>query len=85
MASKRDLKKAVKYMVYDVMDECDYAVVNSEKGNANAEKLMDEAVNFYEDVIAKINSAKTAAEFKSVKATIDGKYAFFTEGLNEIN
>lgn len=72
-------------MVYDIMDECDYAIVSESKGAKKAEKLMDEAVVFYETTISRINSAKNKADFKSIVSDIDQNEEAFLEKVNIIN
>ena len=85
MASKRELKKAVKQMVYDVMDECDFVIVSEGKEHKKADKLMDEVADFYEVYIGKINTAKHKKDFQGLKAEIEGKAIGFVEQLNAIN
>ena len=51
MASKKNIKKDVKQMVYDIMDDCDFIVVSGGKGADKAVKLMDDAVEFYETIV----------------------------------
>ena len=85
MASKRKIKSRVKEMVYDIMDECDYVIVSEAKGAKKAEKLMDEAVEFYESTISKINSAKNKTDFKTIVADIDAKEDAFLDQVNSIN
>lgn len=84
MASKKDLKKEVKRLVYDIMDECDYILENDGKEAKAADKLMDEAVAFYEDIIPKIIAAKTKEDFKGLIAEIEKANEKFNEKMNAI-
>ena len=84
MASKRNIKKDVKQMVYDIMDECDYVIVSGDKNAPAATKLMDEVVGFYETMVPKINAAKNNADFKSVRAEIETKAIDFVEKMNKL-
>ncbi|MCH2230170.1 MAG: hypothetical protein MK105_07475 [Crocinitomicaceae bacterium] len=84
MASKKNIKKDVKQMVYDIMDDCDFIVVSGGKGADKAVKLMDDAVEFYETIVPKINAAKKKADFKSVRAEIEEKAIGFVQELNKM-
>ncbi|MEN8138197.1 MAG: hypothetical protein ABFR62_07180 [Bacteroidota bacterium] len=56
MASKRILKKNVNYLFGDLIDECYlWMLVNPEKDDAGANKIVDEAVEYYDDLMVKIN------------------------------
>ena len=57
MASKRILKKNVNYLFGDLIDECYlWMLVNPEKDAAKANEIVDEAVEYYDDVMSKIAS-----------------------------
>ncbi|MCK5782570.1 MAG: hypothetical protein KAH10_08260 [Flavobacteriales bacterium] len=57
MASKRILKKNVNYLFGDLIDECYlWMLVNPEKDDKKATAIVDEAVEFYDDVMEKVNS-----------------------------
>ena len=84
MASKRNIKKDVKQMVYDLMDECDYVIVSGDKNGPAASKLMDEVVAFYDNMVPRINAAKNNADFKSVRAEIETKAIDFVDKVNKL-
>lgn len=57
MASKRILKKNVNYLFGDLIDECYlWMLINPEKDAAKANEIVDEAVEYYDDVMSKIAS-----------------------------
>ncbi len=57
MASKRILKKNVNYLFGDLIDECYlWMLINPEKDATKANEIVDEAVEFYDDVMSKIAS-----------------------------
>lgn len=85
MASKKELKRSVKQMVYDVMDECDYVITNGGKKWDEAEALMDEVVGFYEAIVKKISAAKTKDDFKPLIEEIEKAQDEFTDKVNAIN
>ena len=57
MASKRILKKNVNYLFGDLIDECYlWMLINPEKDAAKANEIVDEAVEYYDDVMSRIAS-----------------------------
>lgn len=84
MASKRELKKVVKEMVYDIMDECDYHAVNMKKNSAQAELLMDEVVGYHEMMMAKIRATKDKAGFRGLKAQLEEDAVEFVNKINDL-
>lgn len=84
MASKREIKKAVKEMVYDIMDECDYHVSSMNKNAESAETLMDEVVGYHEMMMAKIRATKDKAGFRELKAQLEEDANGFVSKINEL-
>jgi hypothetical protein len=71
MASKRNLKKRVRRVVFEVLNECDEIIVNDGKDADKADKLIDEAVDFHDDIIAKIVKAASKKEFNAIIEEFD--------------
>jgi hypothetical protein len=84
MASKKDLKKRVKRMVYEVLNDCDYVIVNDGKNADKADQLSDDAVDFHDEVIAKINAAKSKKEFNAIIETLKKGGEDFVKKLNAL-
>ncbi len=84
MASKRELKKSVKEMVYDLMDECDYHAVSMGKNAGAAESLMDEVVGYHEMMMTKIRATKNKAGFKSLRAQLEEDAIDFVGKINDL-
>lgn len=84
MASKKDLKKRVKGMVIEILNDCDYIIVNDGKNADKADKLIDEAVDFHDDAIAKINSAKSKKEFNELVSSLNKAGEDFVKKLNAL-
>ncbi len=85
MVNKRNLKKSINSLVFDVIDECIYIQeIKPEKFEA-CEKLIDEAVNFYNDALSKMNAAKAKSEFRSIAIQLDENAENFIESLNTLN
>lgn len=85
MANKRTLKKSINSLVFDVIDECIYIQeVHPEKFEAS-EQLIDKAVNYYNDALAKMSASKTKADFRQVAADLDENAMAFVDELNSLN
>ena len=82
MASKKSLKKSAKEIVYEVLDSCDYHIVNDTKSADAADKLMDEAVDFHEIMVARISAANSRKEFSDIAAEVTKMTRAFKEKLN---
>lgn len=85
MANKRTLKKNINSLVFDVIDECIYIQeINPEKFDA-CEKLIDQAVQYYNDALAKVNAARVKKDFRAISVDLDSHAEKFIEGLNNLN
>ncbi len=84
MASKKLLKKRVKRIVYEVLDSCDYHIVNEDQSAEQADKLIDDAVDFHEDIIARINASNEGKELSQISAEVDKANVEFTDKLNAL-
>lgn len=85
MANKRELKKKVKQMVYEIMDDCDFVMVSGGKNTDKANQLMDDAVDFYEKTIELINKTNNKKEFKAIHEKIEDSAVDFVNRSNELN
>jgi hypothetical protein len=81
MASKRLLKKRIKSIVYDVLDSCDFHIVNESSSADSADKLIDEAVDFHEIMIARLNAADSKKEFNDIAAEVSKVEVEFSDKL----
>ena len=85
MANKRNLKKNINSLVFDVIDECIYLQENRTDKFESCEKLIDEVVNYYNEALSKINSAKNKTDYRSIAIELDDKAEKFIEKLNSLN
>lgn len=85
MASKRDLKRQVRKVIFDVLNDCDYITMNDAKNADAADRLMDEAVDFHDQILPRISRAKTKAEFRDLIAEIQKTGESFIDRLNQIS
>jgi hypothetical protein len=85
MANKRMLKKQINAMIIDVIDECIYVQeVNDDKAEA-AEGLIEEVISTYNQLLSRMNSGKTKADFKGIVTDFDQKSEMLLEKLNTLN
>jgi hypothetical protein len=84
MASKKSIKKDVNNMVYDVVDECFMAMMMNAQTTESAEKLIDEAAEFQDSMLEKINRANGKADYKSIRGEMEKAAITFVTKLNEL-
>ena len=85
MANKRTLKKQINAMIIDVIDECIYVQeVNDDKAEA-AEGLIEEVISTYNELLSRMNSGKTKADFKAIVTDFDQKSEMLLDKLNALN
>ena len=69
MASKRDLKKDIDYLVYELLSDCFiYSDLHPEKDNEALSALIADAVNLRNDLIARVNNPDGKDNPKILKA-----------------
>lgn len=85
MASKRILKKNVNAMVFDVVEECFAIQALDGKKTDKTDKLIDEVADFQLEVLEKLNLAKSKADYKIIKETVETKAIDFVKKLNALN
>ena len=82
MASIKNLKKDINYVLGDVIDECLSKLTNDTK---KSEAIVDEAITIFDDLMAKVNAKNVEnkkAHFKSISAELEAKA---TELLDKIS
>lgn len=82
MASIKNLKKDINYVLGDVIDECLSKLTDDTK---KSEAIIDEAITVFDDLMAKVNAKNVEnkkAHFKSISAELEAKA---TELLDKIS
>ena len=70
MASIKNLKKDINYVLGDIIDECLVTLTGDTK---NSEAIVEEAIVVFDDLIAKVNAKDVEnkkAHFKAVEAEL---------------
>ncbi len=85
MASRRFLKKNLNNMVYDVVDECYFIQTLDASKTEKADEIIDQAADFQDLMLEKINAAKTKTDFRPLLDEIENVAIDFIKKLNELN
>lgn len=85
MSSKRNLKKYVNNMVFDLVDECFHIQESDPKKEKKTEALFDKVADFQDEILQEIHAAKTKKDYNPIVAKINDMQVKFTEELNGLN
>jgi hypothetical protein len=85
MASRKDLKRNLNNMIFDIVEECFTMQLMDDSKTAKADAIIDEAANFQDSMLVKINSAKTKADFRPICNEIEEAAIAFINKLNGLN
>ncbi len=77
MASVKNLKKNINFVLSDIIEECYVSqLTGDDKNNAKIEKIIDETITTFDDLIVKVNEKNVENKnkhFKSVNADLESK------------
>ncbi|WP_406683386.1 hypothetical protein N1F78_11950 [Seonamhaeicola sp. MEBiC1930] len=77
MPSKRDLKKDINNVLGEIIGQvCDWELENTDKDTKKSEAIIDEAIDTFDELIAKVNVRNVdnvKAHFKSINAELETK------------
>lgn len=82
MSSKRDIKKEVNNMVFDVVEECFSLQLYDASKKEATDKFIEEAADYMEEILSKINKATTKKDFAPLRAEIAKTGETWVERLN---
>ena len=85
MASKKILKKNLNNMVFDIVEECFSMQMWNPEKTTQTEEIIDSAANFQDEMLTKINAAKTKADFRPICSEIENAAIDFINKLNDLN
>ncbi len=85
MASKRHLKRNLNHMIFDIVEECFTVQLWDDSKTIQADAIIDEAADFQDVMLERINTAKTKADFRPINKEIEDKAIHFVELINAIN
>ena len=88
MANIRDLKKDINFVLGDIIEAVyDWEYENSDKDTKKSEAIVDEAIDTFDDLIAKVNDRNVEnkkAHFKAIKDELEGKGRALIDKLNKL-
>lgn len=88
MANKRDLKKDINYVLGDIIEAVyiwEYA--NTDKDTKESEKIIDDAIATFDDLIAKVNAKDVEnkkVHFKGIQQELEDKGRELIERINKL-
>lgn len=88
MASKRDLKKDINYVLGDIIGVVyEWELENPDKDTKKSQAIIDETIDVFDELIAKVNDRKPEnmkAHFNSVKQELEDKGRTLIEKINKL-
>lgn len=84
MASIKNLKKDINYVLGDIIDECLVTLTGDTK---NSEAFVEEAIVIFDDLIAKVNAKDVEnkkAHFKAVEAELEDRAGKLLKKVNKL-
>jgi hypothetical protein len=85
MASKRYIKRNVNNLVFDVVEECFTMQLFRPELTEKADGIIDQAAEFQDRMLEKINAAKSKADFRPIQEEIEKGAIDFIQQLNGLN
>ncbi|MGB6269191.1 MAG: hypothetical protein WBF67_09295 [Olleya sp.] len=88
MANKRDLKKDINYVLGDIIEAVyvwEYS--NTDKENKKSEVIIDDAIDTFDDLIAKVNTRDVEnqkAHFNAIKKELEDKGRALIDRINKL-
>ena len=88
MASKRDLKKDINYVIGDIIEAVYiWEITNPDKGTEKSEKIIDDAIDTFDDLIQKVNDRSVEnkkAHFKAINQELEVRCRKVIDQINAL-
>ena len=88
MANVRDLKKDINYVLGDIIEAVYvWEFSNTDKDDKKSEAIIDEAIDVFDVLIAKVNDRKVEdkkTHFKSINKELESKGRALIEKINKL-
>ncbi len=84
MANKKDLKKNLNFLVIDVVEEAYNVQLSNPAKKEVTDKFIDEVIDFQMDIVSRIHTAKSKADYKPIRAEIEQKAMDFIQEVNNM-
>lgn len=88
MASKRELKKDINYVLGDIIEAVYvWELTNPDKGTKGSEKIIDEAIEVFDELIQKVNDRSVENKkqhFSSINTELETKGRKLIDKINAL-
>lgn len=88
MASVKNLKKDINYILGDIIEECYmWELSNPDKDTKNSQAIIEEAIGSFDSLLEKVNSKNVEnkkAHYKSVQSDLEGVAAKLLKKVNKL-
>ncbi|NND63555.1 MAG: hypothetical protein HKN48_10220 [Flavobacteriaceae bacterium] len=88
MANKRDLKKDINYVLGDIIEAVYiWELSNPEKDTKKSEKIIDEAIQTFDDLIVKVNDRSVENKkqhFKAINQELEDRGRALIDKINAL-
>ncbi|GEQ86869.1 hypothetical protein ULMS_23770 [Patiriisocius marinistellae] len=88
MANVRNLKKDINYVLGDIIEAVYiWELTNPEKDNKEAEKIIDDAIKTFDELIVKVNAKDVdnkKQHFKTITAELETKGRALIDRINKL-
>jgi hypothetical protein len=88
MANVRNLKKDINYVLGDIIEAVYvWEYTNTDKDTKKSEAIIDEAIETFDELIAKVNDKKVEdkkAHFKAINQELESKGRALIEKINKL-
>ncbi|TPV35499.1 hypothetical protein FJ651_00865 [Paucihalobacter ruber] len=88
MPSKRDLKKDINYVLGDIIEAVYvWELTNASSATKDGDAIIDEAIEVFDDLIAKVNDRSVdnkKAHFKAINAELETKGRALINKINNL-
>ncbi|HMQ43268.1 hypothetical protein [Mariniflexile maritimum] len=88
MANVRNLKKDINYVLGDIIEAAYvWELTNTSKDNKKSEAIIDEAIETFDALIAKVNAKNVdnaKAHFKAISAELEAKGNALIDKINKL-
>jgi hypothetical protein len=89
MASVRDLKRDINYVLGDIIEAVYiWELTNPEKDTKKSEKIIDEAIETFDDLIAKVNAKDVEnrkSHFKAINQELEDRGRKLIDKINALS
>ncbi|MDT0554374.1 hypothetical protein [Patiriisocius hiemis] len=89
MASVRELKKDINYVLGDIIEAVYiWELTNPKKDDKKAEAIIDDAINVFDELITKVNTKDVENKkehFKAVNAELETKGRALIDRINKLS